>query len=222
MTGRTTAKAASGFWTGIGLLFGLGTGSAGAEVCQRLNLSDKALGEVTVARVVANDPRLHFRIGTADGKCPSADGRCLGKAFVVPGDEVLVVGPSGSSRCTGFKSTKGVETWGFLPEQALAIKPATATVPADWVGNWRRDSEASLTLTADGSRIEVAGEATWGTLDPARVQRGAVHLGELGGSAEAVVDRLFLSDKQPDEAEPASDQLPTFCAAELRLLGKRG
>jgi hypothetical protein len=78
---------------------------------------------VALARVVASEARVNFIAGRSERTpaCPSAERGCRLRAYLVPGDEVLVDTADGPYVCTFFKSKGGTETRGWLPRAAVQI-----------------------------------------------------------------------------------------------------
>ena len=201
----------------------IGSGAQAKGVC-----SDALGGEPAVplamARIVGPSPRSYF-VQSESPKtpdCPSTAAQCRARAFVVPGDDLVVVGgPVAGFRCAVYRSASGAETTGFLPEAALAISRDVEIKPEAFVGEWRRDDEASITLAlAKGGRaITVDGAATYGGSDPERVKRGDVNAGELSGTVEPQGNSLALGDGYDGVGAP----MPTDnfdCRARLRLFGR--
>ena len=175
--------------------------------------------QVSLARVKADVAKVNFIDNAKPGapRCPSRDASCARRAFVVAGDRVLVTG-EGEFLCASYKSPKGAETDGWLPDGALEIMATADTKLADWRGAWKRDVEGKISLKPAGAEIDISGEALWGSGDPERVRMGGVHSGELSGKARPVGNVLALGDgydgrKAPDP-EHAED-----CFARLRLFG---
>jgi hypothetical protein len=131
--------------------------------------------------------KVRFVKGVETGlSCPSAAAICAGKAFVMPGDALIVTATSGDYVCATFtdRAPKAVFTSGWLPRAALTAAVAPTKARADWIGVWRSGAEREIRVKpAAHDRIIVAGEATYGARDPGRVKRGAVNSGEI----EAVV-----------------------------------
>jgi hypothetical protein len=163
------------------LLAGLPVDAAfGAQVDCRgvtdLLLDLHAQEEIALAQVTATEARVSFiaNPGERMRDCPSAKSSCRLKAFLVPGDDVLVIARDGPYVCATFKSPQGVETSGWLPKAALAIlAPKTISAQA-WDGKWRDGVEAEIVLKSHGDEVEVSGEASW----------GGVHTGELEGNGK--------------------------------------
>src|SRR5919204_3308268 len=87
----------------------VGAAHAGPAGCE--------LNKVAPARVVTKEPRLHFVAsgGERTSGCPSAASACRLRAYVMPGDEVLVDLTDAAYVCAFFKSQGGTETRGWLP-----------------------------------------------------------------------------------------------------------
>jgi hypothetical protein len=179
--------------------------------------------KVALARVVAKDARLHFIAGKSERTpaCPSAESACRLRAYVMPGDEVLVDPTEGPYLCAFFKSQADTETRGWLPRAALQMAPSEAAPARQWDGKWQRDREAQIVITAHADQVEVSGNALWGSYDRQRVRRGAVHVGELNGKARPRGQTLAIGyDPDKSSFPPDKDQPPEDCAAKLALYGR--
>lgn len=171
-------------------------------------------------------PRVHFIENRSKQKpnCPAESEACKRKGFVVPGDQVLALANPAPMPCVsyiapGARRVKGVfsETSGYLPASALKELPAAPRLE-DWAGTWSRNAEAEITLTTAGGKIKVAGQATYGALDPGRVKRGGVNMGELEGEATPKGNMLPLGPGY-DGTRPFGDDR-SECRAKLRLFGR--
>jgi hypothetical protein len=183
------------------------------------------LNKVALARIVAKDARLNFVAGRSERTpaCPSAESACRLKAYVVPADEVLVDTADGPYVCALFKAQGGTETRGWLPRAALQIvPPEPEPAPArQWDGKWQRDREAQIVIKSHQDDLAVSGNAMWGSYDPQRVKRGAVHVGELSGKGRPRGQTLAIG-YDPDQSgfPPAKDAARDSCAAKLELYGR--
>lgn len=190
-----------------------------------------AFGEesaVRLMRVESAAPRVHFIESRSKEKpsCPSEADACKRKGFVVPGDVVLAPVQSAPVLCTsyiapGAKRVKGTftETSGYLLASVLKDVPASASKPDEWIGQWSRSAEAEITISAtSGGKLKVAGTATFGALDPSRVKRGAVNMGELEGERAPKGHMLALGEGY-DGSKPFGDDRGE-CRAKLRLFGR--
>jgi len=73
--------------------------------------------------------------------------------------------------------------------------------PADWSGDWKR-VEAEIKITNSGGSLRAEGNATFGALDPSRVKRGAVNLGDFSGPLVLQGGQATFSDKDIDPKKP--------------------
>src|SRR6476469_240190 len=100
--------------------------------------------EVSLARVVTTQTRVNFIAGPGNRTpgCPSAANTCKLKAFLVPGDEVLMERVEGLFVCATFMTKGGVATRGLLLRAALQIASPEPASVQQWNGKWRRNEEA--------------------------------------------------------------------------------
>jgi hypothetical protein len=183
--------------------------------------ADCELNKVALARVVTQEARLHFIAGASKRSCPSAARACSLRAYLVPGDEVLVDAAEGPYVCAFFKAQHETETRAWLPRAALQIAPPEAAPARQWAGKWERDREAQIVIKSDGDEVEVSGSAMWGSYDRERVRRGAVHVGDLEGKGRPRGQTLAIG-YDPDQSgfPPEKDGPPDGCAAKLELYGR--
>jgi hypothetical protein len=143
--------------------------------------------QVAVARIATTQPRVHFIAGPDKRRpaCPSLQSNCKLKAFLVPGDEVLVnVTEQGPYGCATFKGQNWIMTRGFLPRAALQVT-SPAQIPAQqWEGKWRRDSQAEIVTKSRDGAVEVSGTATWRGRDTQHGKPGPINTGELNGTGK--------------------------------------
>ena len=177
------------------------TAQAEDRFCAGSGFSDTPA--LTIGRVKATETRVKF-VRNGDEKnpsCPSAAAQCQDRAFLVPGDLVVMGGKLGDYICADYDSGKG-DRGGWLP--AAALEPAQlSTSPADWSGDWKR-VEAEIKIADKGGALTAEGNATFGALDPARVKRGGVNLGEFSGplllqAGQATFAGKDLDPKKPDD-----------------------
>jgi hypothetical protein len=179
--------------------------------------------KVALARVVGKEAHVNFIAGQGKrmSACPSAESACRLKAYVIPGDEVLVDATDAPFICTFFKSKGGTETRGWLPRAAVQIVPPQPAPARQWEGKWRRDREARIVITSQQDDVQVSGDAIWGSHDPQRVKRGAIHVGELNGKGRPRGQELAIGYDPDQSAFPsAKDAAPEDCAAKLELYGR--
>src|SRR6478609_6525234 len=135
-----------------------GTAHAGPAGCE--------LNKVAPARVATKDPRVYFVAGAnaRASACPSAASACRLRAYVMPGDEVLVDPTDGPYLCAFFKSQGGTETRGWLPRALLelVLPPLCRRGNGTATGSATGKRRSSSSRAATRSRFPAArcGEAT--------------------------------------------------------------
>lgn len=146
-------------------------------------------GPITLGMVKAGAPRINFlKTSILKAGCPSMDSACRDKAFLVPGDDVVIIGTKGDYVCAAYVSKQGRITDGWLPKAAIATVHNEAPTDArGWLGRWRSGPEQTIVIGEAGKTglLSIKGDATWGASDPERVRRGAVNIGSLEGEATA-------------------------------------
>ena len=194
-----------------------------AEAQQCADLWQKSsFAELQVSRVTAGSERLPFTLADCALTKPGA---CRSKAFVMPGDVVLVGQVFDASACAAFVNTMGQVTTGLLPNNRLeSVRPLPRSVPAELVGTWKR-TEAEIVVKPKGrdGMLAFAGNATYGAFDKGRVARGAVNLGEFSFDmkpASNAVAVALTTNKTGDTVAVAQDTGDaTDCAVAMIALG---
>lgn len=124
--------------------------------------------EVRLATVKAGAAgRTHF-FRDDDKSCPVDRAACRRKAFVVPGDVVLVDRVVQGWACAWFAGAKG-STMGWIDASELAFSAPEPYPPlAAWLGEWERvapagveEGSASVEFSKVGDGIGVVGSALW-------------------------------------------------------------
>lgn len=181
--------------------------------------------EATLSLGTVNDsaPKTFFVKGAGLQKsCPNDSAACREKAYLVPGDQVIVSAVGKNFVCGEYVNAKGLVRAGWLPASAITLVPEAAPAgPADWIGRWTGGPEQSISIEK-GSQpglVRIKGDATYGALDPDRVRRGAVNIGEIEASVKP--DRSFLAFTMGDSATlPYSEGDEYDCRVRMRLLGQ--
>lgn len=194
----------------------LGVVSAGEESKPRL------------MKVAGSAPRVHFieNLSTKKPFCPTDTEACRRKGFVVPGDTVLAGVTANGLTCVSYiapnaRRTKGIypETSGFLATSALQMQPSATPRIEEWLGTWSRSSEAEIEIKMGRTgQLNIDGNAVWGSLDPGRVQRGAVNTGEFGYSALPKGNMIAVGEGY-DGTKPFGDDR-SECRVKLQLFGR--
>jgi hypothetical protein len=181
------------------LLAGLAlSGATAARADQRL-CAGVGLDEAPVprlGRIKADAGKVFFLTnGSAQNSCPSAAPECLEKAYVVAGDLVVLGLSHGDYVCADYDGGKG-DRGGWLPSAAIEPAPMQSD-PAAWLGKWKRiEAEIRIEKKSDGLKAE--GDATFGALDPARVHRGGVNVGDFSGALVVKDGLATIADQDAD------------------------
>ena len=172
---------------------------------------------LATARIGGAD-RVYFVRGASEAKgCPAARSACRDKAFVVPGDRVVAGRTQADFTCVDYVGAKGAGRAGWLATARLVREDPAAGAADDWSGTWI-GTEAEIAIKPGrAGRLSVHGDATYGALDPERVKRGAVNVGEFDGDVAPAGSRLAF-DVGPDATLPFDKGDDTDCKVSMRRL----
>jgi hypothetical protein len=173
----------------------LAVGSACAEdaLCRAVpELS--ASPALALGHIATTAERVHFvKDAAAQPGCPSSGPACAERAYLVPGDRVIVTLRRPAYVCATYINAKGDDRSGWLPAEAVADDSAAPVALSDWLGTWSR-AEAGITVKpGKAGTLRIEGEATYGARDPARVRRGAVNTGGIEADGTPAGDRLSFA-----------------------------
>jgi len=129
--------------------------------------------EYKLARAVGGKgARVYFHGDDAEG-CPGP--KCRLKAYVVPGDELLVSRSFGDWLCAWYQPAKGRETVGWVKAHELSLAEPDRNPPAArWEGQWGYyENGLNIRREARTGRLSVSGEASWRGVNPGQVNVGA-------------------------------------------------
>jgi hypothetical protein len=151
-----------------------------------------------LARVTGG--RAYFHSDSPDD-CPKPDAKCRDKAYLVPGDEVIVSRTYGDWACSWYQPRRGPERVGWIEAARLDIREAQPPPPLSrWVGDWEfYRNVLSVRRGARAGRLAVEGQAYWQGLGD------NVHVGEIAGNVVPAGNTLTLEDDT--------------CRVRLRLVG---
>ncbi len=112
-----------------------------------------------------------------ENDCPNGI-NCRGKAYLIPGDEVIYSRSYSDYACVWYQPQKGSETVGWIKKDRLNFVKDTKSLA--WIGEWEY-AENSITFipTKTSGRYKVKGDALWKGLGD------NVHIGELDFTATA-------------------------------------
>lgn len=222
MTGRNTAGAAAFAFLG---LFWATPSLAEDSDCLSFGVEFENLQQasgISLARVANVSPRVNFvKREVIQKGCPGNTPACQDKAYLVPGDEVVISGQRGEFVCATYVSAKGRVSDGWLPRSAVTpVQDLPAIQKSDWLGTWRSGPEQEIAIDAIGSsdKLTIKGDASWGASDPERVKRGAVHVGELEGEVAATGADLSFGMGE-NGTLPYSEADEVDCKVQMRRLG---
>ena len=178
--------------------------AAAQETCDVVPTLGAADSAPQLKAVAPGQKRVHFSKGASGGQgCPNDSAACRMKGYLVANDRVVVTAIQGAYACATF--TGGApnfsSTTGLLPLSALADTAQAAE--GDWTGAWRSGDEQEIDIRkAAGNAIAIEGNATYGGDDPERVARGAINVGQIGGTVTPEGDRAAFSAGDDGEAAP--------------------
>jgi hypothetical protein len=149
---------------------------------------------LAAGRVTSGAARFHFiKDAVAQAGCPNGTPACAERAYLVPGDRVIVSMKRDAFVCVTYFNAKGIDRSGWLPADAVAYDKPEPAALAGWLGKWSRTEAEIRVKPGKAGALSIEGEATYGTLDPGRVKRGAVNSGEISGEVTPAGDRLSFA-----------------------------
>ncbi len=139
-----------------------------------------------------------------------ADASCAERAYVVPGDRVVVYQHSGRRSCAIFEAAR--ETTGWVDSDRLWADVAASHLPASaWTGTWYDGDDQIRLRQQAGDRLRVDGNAYWPGAHPTKDwPSGWPHIGQLGGTGTVIGNRVDYGEGDEGYA----------CRATMRLLGE--
>jgi hypothetical protein len=166
---------------------------------------------VSVAKVKTDKPHVNFIKSTwEDAACPTAGGdACAAKAYLVPGDLVLIGKTNASLTCVAYQSAEDKKqrwTNDWLPSASLVpVTPLTAASRAEWVGGWiHAGGEIDITNAANGA-VSIHGEQVYQAAQD-------THNGVI--DAKAKPDHGILAFA--DDGKTAFDDPKALCLVRMR------
>lgn len=179
-------------------------------------------GPIALGRVNNQFSRVNFlKTSILKAGCPNMSAACQDKPYLVPSDEVVVIGTKGDFVCASYAGKQGRVTDGWLPRSAISIVQDQPDVSVkDWIGRWQSGSEQSIVIEQvdKAGVLAIKGDATWGASDPERVKRGAINIGSLEG--ETKVEGAILSFGIGENGTLPFDQADEAdCKVQMQRLG---
>ena len=123
--------------------------------------------EFRLARVVGEKSARVYFYGD-DDDCPKPDAKCRQKAYVLPGDALIVSRAFGDFVCAWYQPSKGSETVGWITSKSLSVEEPDKNPPlARWLGAWESYSDSlNIKRGAKAGQLHVEGEAFWHGANP--------------------------------------------------------
>lgn len=199
-----------------GVLFAALT-SAGAVACTE-ETDPQMFDALQIAKIKKSAGKTHFYEAQCDAGAKGLEA-CRRKAFVMPGDVLLIGDIYDTTACATFVDAKGRATSGIIKGDRVEhdargeSKAATALV-----GRWVRE-EAEITVTRKGEDLVFSGEATYGGKDPRRVAMGAVNSGVFDFVTRPAANRISVGLKDGDKAVGKAQADASDCQLDMIALG---
>ena len=142
---------------------------------------------------VTGKGRLWFH-DDADGCPDTGEAACRARAYVLPGDAVVIGKAQGPYTCAFYPSRGGgtagwVETARLLPRDTEPEPSAAA-----WSGTWTSEGNPEVTLREDDGILMARGKAWWPGPVPTRAYP-TVHVGEIDGPLHVTGNRATYADE---------------------------
>jgi len=107
---------------------------------------------VAIAKIIADEPQVHFVKDASDKR----------RAYLVPGDLMLVGKTRGASSCVSYQSAvdrKQYSTVGWVRSTSLTpVLPTPSPSRADWIGAWIRAGGKITIKKGPRDRLRIGGE----------------------------------------------------------------
>ena len=152
---------------------------------------------------ITTRPRVHYvKSAWEEPSCPAEGDGCRAKAYLVPGDLVLVGRKRGPFTCISYQSARDTkQKWsnGWVQSTALEpVAPNAAPKLADWLGTWKHAGGEITIEAAKGGKLSIAGEHTY----PAAQ---SVHSGVIEATAKPAGAYLSFADDGTTEFAGAGE-----------------
>jgi hypothetical protein len=160
--------------------------------------------EFHLATVAGSAPRLYF-YNDWNG-CPQKGASCQTKAYVVPGDRLLLGRTHGEWSCAWYQG-KAQETVGWVRNRDLAAQAEPAVQVAGWLGTWKEvyKGPGKIKLARVGDTLQVSGDTRW-------IGQNTENFGDISG-------KLTVSGRH-GHVGPAGGQEPYECSADMQRIGE--
>jgi hypothetical protein len=160
--------------------------------------------EFQVAAVGRAVPKLYF-FNDWDG-CPQKGATCQTKAYVVPGDRLLIGKTHGEWSCAWYQG-KSRETVGWVRNNDLVTQAQAPVQTAGWLGTWKQvyKGPGRIVVSHVGDTLQVDGQTRW-------IGQNTENFGELLG-------QLAISGRH-GHLGPAIGKETYECGADMTRIGE--
>ena len=158
---------------------------------------------VTIAKIIANQPQIHFLKNVSDqASCPATTDVCQQKAYLIPGNQILVGKTDGAFSCVSYESAEARKvSWtnGWLPTASMTpVMPSPATSRADWIGTWDHSAGHITIAYGKDGKLTIHGEGFYTAAQN-------VHTGVIDATAKPANGLLQFADDGTTPFNKASD-----------------
>ncbi|MFT3986657.1 hypothetical protein [Aestuariivirga sp.] len=132
-------------------------------------------------------------------------------AYLLRGDEVVVMSHDGSKSCVAYENRKFDVTTGWISSASLGAAMSAVSAPKGWQGAFTADNygtQIRLKPLKNG-QVSADGEAYWAN-SPEAAQNGGLHDGAMSGEGIVKDGALHINS--------SSDGAP--CKVDMRRLGR--
>jgi hypothetical protein len=160
--------------------------------------------EFQLAAVGAAVPKLYF-FNDWDG-CPQKGASCQTKAYVVPGDRLLLGKTHGEWTCAWYQG-KSRETVGWVRNRDLVTQAQAPVQTAGWLGTWKQvyKGPGRIVVSRTGDTLQVTGQTRW-------IGQYTEHFGDIAG-------QLAIAGRR-GHVGPASGKETLDCVADMVRIGE--
>lgn len=173
-----------------------------------------------IAQIKPGVGRVYFHEAACDAGAKGLNA-CRRKAYVQPGDIVLLGDVYDATACATFVDKKGRATSGIIKGNAVQPVPGAEQASKSAFGGWwvREEADIRIDETSDGFAFD--GNATYGAKDPGRVARGAVNSGNFSFVFAPSGNRLSVGISGADGAAAVAKAKadPLDCQLDMIALG---
>ena len=171
---------------------------------------------VTIGKIGAEKPRTYFiKSAYDDPACPADTETCLKKAYLIPGDLVLLGKSNGAYVCAVYeKASDRKVRWsnGWLPAASLAkIQPMQTPSRAEWLGTWTHASGDIDVSAGKNGVLTIHGEAFYQAAQN-------VHTGVIDAVAKPEGALLQFADDGAEPFDKAKDSAE--CLVRMQRVGE--